>query len=298
MNLRRLRLPHSGTGWLDEPDETLVAELETLAVGQPPDVDGRVARSQGALIAEFRRMGSWPHAQRATGPVRLLPAVAAAVLLIALTAGGIVASAPGLPLYGVRLATEELFLPAGGTERVMAQLDRLERRLDEAEAAAKAGDLGAAAAALAAYQRIAEQLQAGQRPDSAQRVTVVNRLEAQVQRLVRLQLIDQEPEPSAALRAANGTLAWIGGAGPVQPSQAPGWVTPAPISSPSASGNSSASPGQSESPGPAGPSPSPSAHATSSPGSSGSPAASGQGGPNGSSRPSDLDAPNGSGGPG
>ncbi len=85
-----------------------------------------------------------------------VPAAAAAALLLVglLAAGGAIAgSAPGGPLYGVRLWAEELTLPSDAAARAEAELARLEARLAEAREAAAAGNGGAVTAALEAYRR-------------------------------------------------------------------------------------------------------------------------------------------------
>jgi len=87
-----------------------------------------------------------------------IPAAAAAALLLVglLAAGGAIAgSAPGGPLYGVRLWAEELTLPSDAAARAEAELARLEARLAEAREAAAAGNGGAVTAALEAYRRVA-----------------------------------------------------------------------------------------------------------------------------------------------
>jgi len=87
-----------------------------------------------------------------------VPAAAAAALLLVglLAAGGAIAgSAPGGPLYGVRLWAEELTLPSDAAARAEAELARLEARLAEAREAAAAGNGGAVTAALEAYRRVA-----------------------------------------------------------------------------------------------------------------------------------------------
>jgi len=67
------------------------------------------------------------------------------------------ASQAGGPLYPTRLWSETLTLPTDPSARAVAQLDRLERRLAEATAAARVGDVAAVQVAVQAYQDILEE---------------------------------------------------------------------------------------------------------------------------------------------
>ena len=80
--------------------------------------------------------------------------VSAAALAVAMVGGAAAASQAGGALYEARLFVEEITLPTEPSERAIAELDRLSQRLAEADAAARSGDHAAAAAALAAYERI------------------------------------------------------------------------------------------------------------------------------------------------
>lgn len=80
--------------------------------------------------------------------------VSAAALAVAMVGGAAAASQAGGALYEARLFVEQVTLPAEPSERAVAELDRLSQRLAEADAAARSGDHTAAAAALAAYERI------------------------------------------------------------------------------------------------------------------------------------------------
>jgi hypothetical protein len=75
----------------------------------------------------------------------------AAALSVSVVGGAALAATPGGPLYGAALWIEELRLPAAGDARSQADLARLDRRLEEARAAAAGGNSRALAAALAAY---------------------------------------------------------------------------------------------------------------------------------------------------
>lgn len=79
----------------------------------------------------------------------------AAAILAGATVGGVAASSgPGGALYEARLWIEDVSLPSDPSARAVAELGRLADRLREAETAARTGDGPAAAAALAAYERI------------------------------------------------------------------------------------------------------------------------------------------------
>jgi len=80
--------------------------------------------------------------------------VAAAILAGATVGGAAAASGPGGTLYEARLWVESVSLPSDPSARAVAELRRLTDRLAEAETAARSGDGAAAAAALAAYERI------------------------------------------------------------------------------------------------------------------------------------------------
>ncbi len=132
------------------PDETRRAELRAglmrearlaFAPGTPrvraPHPDG----VDGFLVRWLRRVSARPAF-----------ALAGAALAVALAAGGaFAASSPGGPLYGTRLWLESVTLPASGEARVQADVNLLQDRLDEAEAAARSGNGAALSAALQAY---------------------------------------------------------------------------------------------------------------------------------------------------
>ena len=100
--------------------------------------------ASGASIERERRSGR-----------RVAVALIAAAILVGATVGGAAASSgPGGALYEARLWIEAASLPSDPSARAVAELGRLADRLREAEAAARIGDDGAVAAALAAYERI------------------------------------------------------------------------------------------------------------------------------------------------
>jgi hypothetical protein len=81
----------------------------------------------------------------------------AAALSLAVAGGAMAAAQAGGPLYPTRMWLETITLPADGAARVDADLVRLESRMQEVIAAARKGDRGAVAAALRAYQEIADE---------------------------------------------------------------------------------------------------------------------------------------------
>jgi hypothetical protein len=68
------------------------------------------------------------------------------------TTAAVLAAPPGSPFYNARLVVEAALLPVQLDARLAAYEEHLVDRLNEAEAAARAGDPNAVAAALAAYQ--------------------------------------------------------------------------------------------------------------------------------------------------
>jgi hypothetical protein len=201
---------HIASDWDDEPGDVLVARLQGLARG-PADHDERVARTRTQLRVAFADAQALRAARSrpSLAPRRLALAFAAATLLVIASVGGIAATAPGLPLYGFRLSVETALLPASPGDRLLAQLDRLDRRLDEAAGAHEAGDEGAVVAALQAYEEIAGQVREGSSPPLAVQSTARARLNGQVQRLEVLGLRSALPESKAALGSARAVLGWL-----------------------------------------------------------------------------------------
>jgi hypothetical protein len=114
-----------------------------------------LARTDAALTI-VRPGAAEEHRARRSATARrtALSLVGAAALAVAMVGGAAAASQAGGTLYEARLFVEEITLPAEPSERAIAELDRLSQRLAEADAAAGSGDRAAAAAALAAYERI------------------------------------------------------------------------------------------------------------------------------------------------
>ena len=114
-----------------------------------------LARADAALTIVRPGVAEQQRARRsATARKSAISLVSAAALAVAMVGGAAAASQAGGALYEARLFVEEVTLPADPSERAIAELDRLSQRLAEADSAARSGDHAAAAAALAAYERI------------------------------------------------------------------------------------------------------------------------------------------------
>ena len=300
------------------------ADLATLAVSldAAPD-DPRVAASRAAVLGAFAAANAGAPAtpaQAVQGRVPARPrrmafgpgsALAGVGLVAVLGLGTVAASSAGGPLYDLRVVSEGALLPSAPDPRAGAQVDRLDTRLDEADAAVRRGDAMAVTSALAAYARIIAEVGDGGSLGDAAREQLIRRVRAQVV------AIDAMTAPDAATdawrlqaRAAAVALVDVLDAG-----RGPGGTDPEPGSSArpaqSGSSNGSASPSASAAPassgsgasGSGGPAASTGPGGSSGPG--GSPQSSrapqGSGGPNASSAPGGsmvpVPSPSGSGGP-
>jgi hypothetical protein len=85
---------------------------------------------------------------------RPLVALMTAAVVLGGGAGTVLAARAGGALYEPRVWIETLTLPSEPSERAVGELSRLATRLSEADEATRTGDTAAAAAALAAYERI------------------------------------------------------------------------------------------------------------------------------------------------
>ena len=120
-----------------------------------------LARADAALTivtetTEARR----PARRRRAAWQRALVGLLAASLALGAATGTAFAARPGGALYEPRVWLETLTLPSDPSQRALAELDRLERRLSEAAEAVRSGDTAGATAALEAYERILEQASA------------------------------------------------------------------------------------------------------------------------------------------
>lgn len=199
MILERLRHDASGR-WDDAHDDDLPARIESLVATDAAAIEAAVEARRAIILAAYRagtpaRAGaSDGTARRSPGLRRWAFALVTAVLTLGLAVAGVAASAAGGPLYGVRLATEEAFLPAEGEDRLAAQLERLDRRLGEAEAASSSGNRAGLEAALGAYRGIVLEVEVAH-PESVDlptqtRLRFQDRLAEQVRRLERLRDAD------------------------------------------------------------------------------------------------------------
>lgn len=125
--------------------ERVMREARQALGGVPSAPALAVVRAQSLSPA-----GSRTRARLRRGGALLL----AAGLAVGVLGGTAAAAQPGGPLYGTRVWVEEITLPGDPTERAAAELHRLEARLIEIQAAARAGDRSALAAAIAAYGQI------------------------------------------------------------------------------------------------------------------------------------------------
>src|SRR5690349_21388631 len=121
--------------------------------------------------------------------------LAAAVLSLVVVGGAFAASTAGGPLYGARVWLETVNLPTDPTARASAELSRLDTRLAELQAAVRSGDRAAVAAALAAYEQIADEALVGAATDEA----AIERLTAALDRHVAvLERVAAQVPPQAA----------------------------------------------------------------------------------------------------
>ena len=134
-----------------------------------PGTPGRLPPTTG-VVPLIRRGGRRP----------VLVLVAAGFLL-AMSIGTVMATVPGGPLYGLRVASEAFLLPPEPEAWSTAQVERLDRRVAEAADAAERDDRGALAAALRSYARIATETAAGAQLDPATAARLMTRVQAQLE---------------------------------------------------------------------------------------------------------------------
>jgi hypothetical protein len=183
--------------WNDGDVERVAVDVTALAGAWDPEPDdGRIARSRAMTLGAFAaamadqaesRQGV---AGRTPPPAGVAPVLrrggrrpvlvlVAAGFLLVVSVGTVAASAPGGLLYGIRVASEELFLPGSPSDRARAQVERLDRRVTEATDAAAHGDAAAITAALRAYADIADEAAAGSPPDPPTAAALALRIRAQ-----------------------------------------------------------------------------------------------------------------------
>ena len=113
------------------------------------------SRREG-LAAHTSRSSRGSHVRRR----RVVAMLLAASLGLGLVTGTTLAARAGGPLYAARVWAETLTLPSEPSARALAELERLQERLHEANEASAAGDPIRAAAALGAYDAIVDQASA------------------------------------------------------------------------------------------------------------------------------------------
>lgn len=119
--------------------------------------DARIAMAAGANLATIPATDMAGLRTRARLVRRGAGVLLAAGLTLGMAVGALAAAQPGGPLYPTRMWLETITLPADGAARSDANILRLESRMQEILAAAASGDRAAVAAALAAYQAIADE---------------------------------------------------------------------------------------------------------------------------------------------
>lgn len=192
----------------DQPgeDADLRARLDAFASARLAPDPAATARARAVAMREARRraalLAGAPGPRRSRYRLALGPGLlAAALLLVLVGVGGVLASGPGGPLYALRLWAEALTLPAEPAARVDAMLGRLDERLAEAEVAGTAGNGPAAAAALEAYRAEADEAVATAGDDPDRRLAIAARLERH--RTVLATLAGRLPEHAAEAILAN-----------------------------------------------------------------------------------------------
>ena len=185
----------TGETWDDENVEDIASLVTALAAAGDHEPDGhRLMESRAATLGAYAAAMS-RHSELGQGASgRALPAAGAALeirrggrrraalvlvtagVLLVMSLGTVAASAPGGPLYDVRVAAEGLLLPQAPADRAAAQVARLQARVVEATDAAERGDSTGVSAALRAYARIATEAAAAPVVDPA----TLTRLEAQI----------------------------------------------------------------------------------------------------------------------
>lgn len=119
----------------------------------------------------------------------------AATLSLVAVGGTLAATTAGGPLYRTRVWLERVALPSGADARANAEIVRLDARLAELEAAVRSGDRAAVAAALTAYQDIADEAIAAAGADAS---AVEKVLAALGRHLAVLERVADQVPPQAA----------------------------------------------------------------------------------------------------
>lgn len=201
---RLRRVPGDPGHWGPEPDDGFVDRLRAIARSDDPAADDpRLSASRSAVLTAFAAGPVAMVGADEQGPVtadavpgirrggrRPAVALATAALVVMAGAGAVAGAAPGGVLYDARLAAEEILLPTGTRERPEAQVERLDRRLAEAERSVTANDAVAARASLAAFARIAIEAAGEPPPDPVVAAGLAARVRLQLEVLARLAVSD------------------------------------------------------------------------------------------------------------
>ena len=152
---------------------------------------------QAAAVAAAGRRGAPANDARRTRVRRGAALLLAAALSLGVVGGVLAASTAGGPLYGTRIWIESIMLPSDAEGRADAEVARLETRLREFEAAVRSGDRSAAAAALVAYQQIADEALAGAGA-SGDEAAIARLLAALDRHVTNLERVADQVPPQAA----------------------------------------------------------------------------------------------------
>ena len=144
---------------IEPGEEELARRLQAYADARMTPSDEATARMRATVETALGSLGRAAHepaaATRRFGWRRSAATLLAGGLTLAIVAGAAAYSTrPGAPFYAARLWTEAVNLPTAIVVRAQAEVDRLERRIQEARDASDSGDAGAADAALIAYSTI------------------------------------------------------------------------------------------------------------------------------------------------
>ncbi len=301
------RSAHRPDRWDDDPTDAAFVELLAACASETvPADDPALSRSREALRSAFvqarqpaARVETGRRAARHFAPRRLgFAATLVAIMVLSSVAGVLAESGAGQPFYRLRLDVEALTLPAPGTpERLAADLDRAQSRLDEAARAATGSDWAAEAAATDAY---ADVIAAITGEPGATGDPVRTKLGAQLQTLERLRASDGAPANASlesAIRRVSALLA--GSSSPDSTSRPEGDHGNGGTSvGPAATGGSDGSGGPQSSSGPkssAGPQTSVGPRTSAGPNGSARPSGTGGGGPGGNDAAGSSPSPSGQG---
>ena len=250
------RAPGSTEDWSNHGEDSTAGAMHAAARQLSPDEAAldRMFQASRQAFREARLERSMRETHRSWAPRRLRLAASLAVALLTVSATGVLAateSDPGEPFYRTRLAIEAVFLPGAGTpERLTADLDRAQARLNEALQASTTGNDNAEADALGAYADVVGSMSVPN--DEALRLQMRQRLD---QQLAQLQALGAGGSSFAELeRAMNRVGQLIQGSGG-QPTPTPAPTGQGPDATPS---HGPGSPGGGPRPSPSGQGPDPS----------------------------------------